>query len=435
MAEFIHFQYAVYMLPHHPKNPSFLMHDTLLKNYPALRLVEELPKEPKEIVVRAYWQQNFSPPTIENLEDSGHGITPLQGQALQKSKEAFVLQFAYPKEKVWIALRTADLLVEDIARKTGGLVWDEETQDLFSPDTWHETRLKPWTADVPDVSSQIAVQSFKKDELARAATLGMTKLGLPDVKLDDFPRSSDSQAGRLLDLFCQSLAEGAAFEKSGQFNLDIRKIKDKEIRDAQRKSMKGNSTGVAYLSFTPGVRQDGDPKNRLIQLSPDRYGGRDISSKQDRMLSCFFGWVDESTDFEDSPELLEEIRKERAKLPALQHDFNAGLSPDEYIQVKVPFKTPEEGEEWLWVEVTSWKGNLVRGTLESEPTNVPDLRGGQVIEIWQGDIVDYLRGYADGRSEGNTTGALIQKMGKENKKGSSRVSGNTAQTSARCRPL
>jgi len=435
MAEFIHFQYAVYLLPHHPKEPSFLLPDTLLKNYPALKLVEELPKEPKEMTVRAYWQQDFSPPTIADLEDSVHGVATAQTQALQKSKEAFVLQFAHPKEKVWIALRTADLLVEDIARKAGGLVWDEETQDLFSPDAWHEIRLKPWTTDVPDVSSQITVQSFKKDELARAATLGMTKLGLPDIKLDDFPRSSENQVGRLLDLFCQSLAEGAVFEKPDQFNLDIRKIKDSELREAARKSMKENSTGVAYFSLRPGVRQDGDPKNRLIQLSPDRYGGTDISSKQDRMLSCFFGWVDESTNFEDSPELLEEIRKEKAKLPALQHDFNAGLSSDEYIEVKVPFKTPDENEEWMWVEVTSWKGSLIRGTLESEPTNVPGLHGGQVIEIWQGDVVDYLRGYSDGRTEGNTTGALIEKMAKENKTGSSRASGNTAPASARCRPL
>jgi len=409
--------------------------NTLLKDYPALKLVEELPKEPTGMLVRAYWQQNFSPPTIEDLEYSGHGITPRQAQALQKSKEAFILQFAHPKDKVWIALRTADLLVEDIARKAGGLVWDEETQDLFSPDDWHKIRLKPWTADVPDVASQIAVQSFKKDELARATTLGMAKLGLPDIKLDDFPWSSESQVGNLLDLFCQSLAEGAWFEKSDQFNLEIQKIKDPEIRDVQLKSMKENSTGVAYLSITPGARQDGDPKNRLIQLSPDRYAGWDISSKQDRMLSCFFGWVDESTDFEDSPELLEEIRKEKAKLPALQHDFNEGLSSDEYIQVKVTFKTPEDGEEWMWVEVTSWKGNLIRGTLESEPASVPDLHGGQVIEVWQGDVVDYLRRYADGRTEGNTTGALIQKMGKENKKDSSRASGNTAKTSDRCRPL
>ena len=89
----------------------------------------------------------------------------------------------------------------------------------------------------------------------------------------------------------------------------------------------------------------------------------------------------------------------------------------------------------MWVEVTSWKGNLIRGTLESEPTNVPNLHGDQVIEVWQGDVVDYLRGYADGRTEGNTTGALIEKMGKENKKASGRASGKTAQPSARCRAL
>jgi hypothetical protein len=98
-------------------------------------------------------------------------------------------------------------------------------------------------------------------------------------------------------------------------------IKNSEVRDAQLKSLKGNSMGVAYLSLRPGVWEEGDPKNRLIQLTAERYVGNDTPAKQDRMLSCFFGWEDKVTDVEHSEELLEESRKERAKLPGLQKDF------------------------------------------------------------------------------------------------------------------
>jgi uncharacterized protein YegJ (DUF2314 family) len=428
MADSIRFEYAVYMLPIHAKDPSVVLQQALAKKFIQLKLVDEIPKEPREMVVFTRTQKNvqkeYAPPTIENLRYSGGGISPQQAQALQKSQEAFILQFAHPKENVWTALRTASLLVEEIARETGGLVWDEETRNVFSPDAWHERRVKSWVGDVPDISSQTIVETYKKDELVRAISLGMKKIGLPDVVIDDFPWASERQVGNLINIFCQSMAEGAVFEKSGKFSLDLQGIKNSKVRDAQSKSIKGNSLGVAHLSLKPGVWEEGDPKNRLIQLTADRYVGNDVPAKQDMMLGCFFGWEDKVTTVEHNEGLLEESRKERAKLPGLQKEFNAGLQPGEFIQVKVPFKTPDGGNEWMWVEITSWKGNLIRGTLENQPFNVPNLHGGQVVEVWQGDVFDYIRQYPDKRREGNTTGEIIRKMDQKQ-------SGSTPSTESR----
>jgi len=417
MADSIRFEYAVYMLPVCSKDSSVVLQQALTKKFAQLKLVAEIPKEPREMVVWARTQKNvqkeYAPPSMENLRYSGGGVSPQEAQALQKSQEAFILQFAHPKENVWIALRTANLLVEEIARETRGLVWDEETRKVFSPDAWYENRLKSWAGDVPDISSQIIVETYKKDELVRAITLGMKKAGLPDVVMDALPWASEHQVGNLINVFCQSMVEGAVFEKSGKFNLDLRAIKNSQVRDAQSKSVKGNYVGVAHLSLKPGVWEEGDPKNRLIQLTADRYVGNDVPAKQDRMLGCFFGWEDKVTPVQHNEELLEESRKERAKLPWLQKDFNAGLRPGEFIQVKVPFKTPDGGNEWMWVEITSWKGNLIRGILENDPFNVPELHAGQIVEVWQGDVFDYLRQYPDKRREGNTTGEIIRKMGQK----------------------
>ena len=414
MADSIRFEYAVYMLPAHVKDPMAVLREALAKQYANLKLIGEIPKQPREMVVSArmkkHVQQEYAPPDMQYLRSFGYGLSQKQAQDLQKSEEAFVLQFSHPQENVWTGLRNSDALVEEIARNTNGLVWDEQTREVFTPDAWHERRLKSWSGDVPDISSQTVIHVYKKDELDRAITLGMTKMGLPDVVVDVISGSSSRPVGNLINLFCQAMAEGAVFEESGKFRLELRAIKDSKVREAQLKSVKGNFMGVAYLTLRPGVWEEGDPKNRLIQLTADRYVGNDVLAKQDQMIGCFFGWEDKLTAVEHSEELLEESRKERAKLPGLQRDFTAGLQPDEFVLVKVPFKTPDGGNEWMWVEITSWKGNLIRGTLENEPFNVPGLHRGQIVEVWQGDVFDYTRQYPDKHQEGNTTGEIIRKM-------------------------
>ena len=84
-------------------------------------------------------------------------------------------------------------------------------------------------------------------------------------------------------------------------------------------------------------------------------------------------------------ELLEASRRARANLPALREAFNAGLAPGEFIQVKVPFKTPDGGKEWMWVEVTSWSGDKIRGLLRNEPFHIPNLHGGQTVDVSEED--------------------------------------------------
>jgi hypothetical protein len=319
MADSIQFEYAVYMLPVHGKDPMVVLRQALAKQYANLKLIDEVPKQPGEMVVSArlknHVQQEYAPPDMESLKYSGYGLSQEQARNLQKSEEAFVLQFSHPKENVWTGLRNADALVEEVARNTNGLVWDEETREVFSPDAWHEKRLRYWSGDVPDISSQTVIHVYKKDELERAITLGMTKMGLPDVVVDDSAWSSNRQVGHLINLFCQEVAEGAVFEKSGKFRLELQAIKNSKVRDAQLKSLKGNSVGVAYLTLKPGVWEEGDPKNRLIQLTAESYVGNDAPAKQERMIGCFFGWEDNLTAVEHSEELLEESRRERAKLP------------------------------------------------------------------------------------------------------------------------
>lgn len=416
MADSIHFQYAVYLLPMptHSVDPAAALHDALVSKYKDLKLVDKIARESQTALIHARVQKNvpqeYPPPDLKSLQYFGRGVSPQQAQALQKCNEAFVLEFAHPKDHVWTALRTANALVEEIARKTGGLVWDEETREVYSPDAWHKKRLASWTTDVPDVSSETVVQTYQKGEYVRAITLGMAKLGLPDVVVEDSSWSSNDQVVDLINLFCQSLAEGKTVRKTGAFRLEMRAIRNSTVRDDQMRSLKANASGIACLTLRQGRWEAGDAKNRLIQLTSDAYPGKNVYVRQETMLSSFFGSEDSITTVHHTEELLAASAKAKAKLPELQKAFAAGLEPGEFIDVKAPFGTPNGGTEWMWVEITSWNNNEIRGLLQNDPSNVPNLHSGQVVEVRQEKVFDYIRQYADKQTEGNTTGDIIGKM-------------------------
>jgi uncharacterized protein YegJ (DUF2314 family) len=410
----ISFRYAVYILPGGGKDPSVVLREELTEKYSQFKRVEQIPKDPQEMVVCAFLQKDvrtrYAPPNLKSLQYFGYGLSGDQAQALQRAEKALILDFAHPKRHVWAALKTANSLVEDIARRTGGLVWDAETRQVFTPDAWHEKRLALWVEEIPDVSSQTVIHIYNDGEYERAITLGMIKVGLPDVFVEDVSWSSEGDAGKLINVFCQAISEGAPFTAAGVFKLDLSAIKNSKVPDAQRKSLKANAAGQACLSLKQGKGEEGDPENRLIQITPDKYSGPDVHAKQADLLDSFFGWDDAINYVHHNDEVLAASRKARAELPKLHSAFDAGLRPGEFIQVKAPFETPDEGKEWMWVEITGWKGSKIKGLLENEPANVPNLHTGQMVEVQQEEVFDYIRTYPDKHTEGNTTGEIIRKM-------------------------
>jgi hypothetical protein len=132
MVDSIRFQYAVYLLPDSRSDALAVFRKALTKEYSSLSVADKIPTEPSEMLVRVHLQKNvqqeYAPPNVKSLKYFGNGITRAQALALQRSNSAFILEFGHPKRDVWSALHTANTLVEQIARKTKGLIWDEETR-------------------------------------------------------------------------------------------------------------------------------------------------------------------------------------------------------------------------------------------------------------------------------------------------------------------
>ena len=410
----IHFEFAIYYPESPTRPPMTVLKERLRGAGGALTLVTSMSDKPSAAVLRALLnttaQKDYRPPDLQMVQRFGRGLTRDQAEALQRAERALILDFAHPASLSASALRTALQLTEQVARDTNGLLWDEETREIFTPDEWQKRRLDSWAGDTPDVLQHTVIHAYKSDKLVRAITLGMAKFGLPDVVVSDFSWSSNRPMGNLINLFAQAMVEGAVIKTPGVYDLELRSVKNANVRQSQLATLKPNAAAAAKLSLVKGTWEDGDPRNRLVEIRFDRYPGPDHYARQDAMLGALFGSVDSVQRVKHTNELLEASKAAGARLPALREAFNRGLQPGEYIQVKAPFATPDGGNEWMWVEVTSWNGDAISGLLKNEPANIPSLHGGQMVKVSQSKVFDFIRRAADGHEDGNETGKILQRL-------------------------
>lgn len=409
----IRYQFAIYYLPSPQHPPDAALQSLVDGEFKQWKLKKTESSEPHEMTISAQLVKDtnsYAPPSVGSLKYFGRGLSPEQAEAVQKTEAVFILDFLYAEEHVWDGLAAADQLTERLARDTGGLIWDVETRELFTPDVWHERRIAGAAGKtvVPDISRHTTIHAYQSDQLLRGITLGMKKFGLPDIVVDDFPRGDSRTIGILINLFGQAMAEGVTMEKSGVFTLDLKKIGNDAVREPQLNSLMNHATATAELVLRPGKWEDGDPRNRLVAIHFDRYDGPDVQARQEKLLGSFFGWSDTTSRVKPNERLRAASMKARAQLPKLQADFAAGLPPGETILVKAPFVTTDDGKEYMWVEISTWENGRIKGSLRSEPFHVPSLRAGQMVDVQERDVYDYIRRFPDGRMEGNETGKVIE---------------------------
>lgn len=414
----IRFQFAIYYPKAPTADPMAALRGVLDKTAGSPKLLASLPA-PSSVtapVVFANWNtttvlKEYRAPDMESLQRFGRGITREQAEALQKADKALILDFAHPSQQSLAVMQKALQVTLQVARDTGGLLWDEETREVFSPDEWQKRRVDTWANGLPDVSQHTIIHAYRSGEMVRAITLGMGKFGLPDVVVSDFSWSSNRPMGSLVNAFSQAMAEGITLARPGQFDMDLRALRHAAARDPMLTGLKPNAAAVAKLSLVNGTWESGDPQNRLYEIRFDRYKGPDRYAQQDAMVSSVFGAGEDSvTRVKHNDELLAASKAATAQLPKLREAFAKGLQPGEYILVKAPFITRDGGNEWMWVEVARWNGDAIEGLLKNEPVDVPGLHAGQMVKVSQAKVFDYMRRFPDGRNEGNETSKIIARM-------------------------
>ncbi|WP_343728170.1 DUF2314 domain-containing protein [Duganella sp.] len=410
----VSFVYAIYYLQPPAVEPLAALNATLAQLGGKFKVVQQLADAPSEPQMAPTLdndiQKNYPPPSVRMIEYFGRGLSKAQAEALQLAQTALVLEFRAPASPTYAALRAADSLLLQVAEQTGGLIWDEETREIFTTAEWRKRHVDGWQGDVPNIVRHTVIHAYQGDKLIREITLGMAKFGLPDVVISDVAHSQNNQAGNLINILAQALVEGATIGQSGVMTLNLKTIRHDAFRNAQLPSLTDNAKAQAQLLLYKGQPEEGDPRNRLLEVGFDRYPGPDRYAQQTALFASLFGFTDTLQMVKHTDAVLAASTAAKTRLPALRQRFNAGLKPGEYILVKAPFATPEKGREWMWVEVTKWEEHDITGLLNNEPAQIPTLHSGQIVKVKVADVFDYLLYDGKGGEEGNESGKLMARQ-------------------------
>lgn len=403
----VSFSFAVYHAPKPTRPPKAALGEALAKG--TFTLVAELPKEPPTkpiVMLRTPPLAEFAPPDEESFKYFARTLSEAERQAMATTAAVSVLVFAMPATQAIERQRAALALAADIATRTGGVLWDDETRQLLGRDSWSR-RTDSWDDAIPDVQRHVTIHQYRDGELFRLVTLGMAKFGLPDLSVGAVASHDADSMGNLVNVACQTLVEERAIARTGELSLSLDRLRNKAAREAQRGSLKKGAKGEVVIAIAKVEPQKGDAQNAQIELVfPGPAGG--LQERQNFALATLFGAEDSLTRVAHDEALL--AASARAKQAVLKHKARFAKAPPlgEELLVKAPFRTATGGNEWMWVEVVRWDGTKISGILENDPFEVPGLKVGARVEVEESSLFDYLLRRPDGTTEGGETSKLLE---------------------------
>lgn len=404
LAETATMSFGIYFLPRAKGDARAALVERLRALRPPLEvMVDGSPHASSHAFVRERQIADFRPPDRQSLEYAGRGLSEAEATAVQDSQQVVTVDLVVERARMHAVHRDAMAIMLEVATRSGGLLWDEDTRQLFSRDAWRE-RTATWTGRLPDAPSLFAIHSYRDGELVRVVTLGLAKLGLPDLVVEHVAPNSAQSMARLINLLAQTMVDGAVIRYGGLIEVDSASVPDK----AGGPTYPGARLSLALVG---GTRDEGDADNRLWQVAFPPGPADRLQERQDAVLDQLFGTRDEITPVEHDDEMLALSQRARARLLGdIKKQFRQPSWPDtNQLMVKAPFRTDDGGNEWMWVDVLRWKGTTIEGILENDPAAVSGLRGGARVSVEEDAVFDYLLKRARGTSEGNTTGELMER--------------------------
>lgn len=101
------------------------------------------------------------------------------------------------------------------------------------------------------------------------------------------------------------------------------------------------------------------------------------------------------------------VKKARETLPKAKKRYLKGLPKGEQFFVTTKLYGPDGKYEQVFVKVTSWKKEEIKGLLTSNVDFIPNHKWGEKITCREADVLDWLISKPDGSEEGNLVGRFL----------------------------
>jgi uncharacterized protein YegJ (DUF2314 family) len=350
-----------------------------------------------------------------------------------------------PRVGLWATMATARALAASLP---GGVLMDPEFPRLMP---LNDGPAIPASGQVRVVDHILVQVSHTRNRLIWMVTSGMGRFGLPDVELRDAPPNLASNLLPVVNGIAQRLIERAMrfTQETGHFEenasrpeylplraemtlrlSDVRRAYE-EIEEPEEEAGE-DSPSDAFPAFAedfpeeslprwddgaePAVRvrlemhpgQRGQPA--LIRILPPAAYRGSSGVWLNEMLTELFGSDPQLALIERGDAAMEEAhQRAKEELPRVRSRFLSGFRSGEVLHVKHGFPT-EDGHEYMWIAVTGWDDDRIRGSLANDPQYRDDLRAGQTVEIHEDEVFDWLIVHADGRMEGAYTNRIIEEQ-------------------------
>ncbi|WP_396601423.1 DUF2314 domain-containing protein [Algibacter sp. R77976] len=349
-------------------------------------------------------KEDYPPMDLEYLNYTSQGLTDIEKNKLQSTKHALVIDISCNKDDLVSSLKSINDFVYKLIKDKEAVVYDSETRETVSKAFWQEKRLIN-NASV-NLSNHITIHFYQKDEFCRAITLGMSKFGLPDITIENLSCKSGTELASFINLIAQSLFEKQTLNNEGLLSLNINSVKNESLKTRLLSDLYENAEKQADVKLIEGSWEEGDPENRLIEVA---FSSDNPQIEHNEVLTKLFGFIDEVSMLKHDNELEEASERAKTKIPELKKQFLGGLPVNSHLLIKFPFESTDGQREWMWVEITKWKGDNIDGLLQNEPRLVLDLKAGQKVSKNINTMFDYILFKPDGSQEGNETGEIILK--------------------------
>ncbi|MBN1336951.1 MAG: DUF2314 domain-containing protein [Deltaproteobacteria bacterium] len=337
--------------------------------------------------------QEYGRPEAALVGDLPGDLGETGASVLASSEKVVVSGFSAPVDQALPVLRQAYAAFAALARETGGVVEEIATGRYFCADAF-ERHAGELAADPVDVTRLFVIETQEEDEGSHVlSTWGLRAVGLQELQVSEVPTAQLDDMEAVLNTLAQ-----VAFEKGSLSSRTELSEAVVSLPSARRRAV--GIEGVATASWK--APRDDPGRSPVVEVS---FEGRFDAPPLTPPMEATPEPVALALEPEPVPATLAEAKAEAARHLAgpVREAFAGGLPPGDTLYVKAPFEAGQGRIEYLWIAVTGWEGEVLEGTLRSEPAWAEGIAPGDRVEVPRIEVFDWLLRHADGTSEGNET--------------------------------